>query len=161
MPMFPFCFWQLQQCLTRFGSLSNHWPAVLAHRIVQCNGFLEQLTLSEECTTNWLCDKTISLFETLPDDSNDAAVIQLLATEFEGFHCHAVVYDGSLGSVVDNTSLSIENTWVEYWNSLHEPFSTFIDRHPEADLFIGEQAHTSSADAASWFAAALGMHTCH
>ncbi|MDU1347661.1 MAG: hypothetical protein E6959_11550, partial [Eikenella corrodens] len=85
MPMFPFCFWQLQQCLTRFGSLSNHWPAVLAHRIVQCNGFLEQLTLSEECTANWLCDKTISLFETLPDDSNDAAVIQLLATQFEGF----------------------------------------------------------------------------
>ena len=152
MPMFPFCFRQLQQCLTRFGSLSNRWPAVLAHRIVQCNGFLEQLTLSEECTAYWLCDKTIALFETLPDDLDDTATIRLLSVEFEGFHCHATVY---------KPLLCAEDTRGEYWNSLYEPFNTFISRHPEADLFIGEQAHTPSAGAESWFAAALGMSTCH
>lgn len=175
MLMFPFCFRQLQQCLTRFGNLSCHWPAVLAYRIVQCEGFLEQLTLSEERTADWLCRQTAALLETLPEDADDQAVIRLLVAEFEGFHCHAVDYafpDPApviLGTIpflgktrLPDTLLlrNIEKAREKYWNSLQEPFSTFIGRHPEAELFIGVPTHVSQAEAAFWFASALGMRPC-
>ena len=174
MPMFPFCFRQLQQCLARFGILSRLWPAVLAYRIVQCEGFLEQLTLSEERTADWLCRQTAALLETLPEDVDDHAVIRLLAAEFEGFHCHAVDYafPDPTPVILGTTPLSktrlaeilllrnIEKTQEKYWNSLQEPFSTFIGRHPEAELFIGVPTHVSQAEAAFWFASALGMRPC-
>lgn len=144
--MQPEHFMQLHRNIERLHGVSPLWPAVLAYRIAQCGGFMEQLTLGEADSSSVLVAQTAALLDALPADSSDRILAQVLAAEFDGFYWHAC------GTAAGRTV---------HWNSLHEPFSAFCARTAVSELAQLSVSHADEAEAASWLlAAATGGALC-
>ncbi|MFC2305760.1 MAG: hypothetical protein ACFNKE_01340 [Neisseria elongata] len=144
--MQPEHFMQLHRSLERLRGVSPLWPAILAYRIARCGGFMEQLTLGEADSSSVLAAHTVALLDTLPVETDDRTLVQMLAAGFDGFYWHACGTSGGRTA---------------HWNSLHESFHAFCARTAVSELVQLSVPHTSEAEAASWLlAAATGGALC-